>query len=202
MARFSLTLSLALFVGASLVAQGYGNHARVVLPTGPTNMLVDWSQVTAVPDAQSNAFVAIMPISAVSTWAFWEPDEVMDLSYGPGGWQQLSLNAYEWAYLSPDACAHQPAPGNAAPISLLTSDYDSGSYSGVPGFSLFPGALFFVGNAPQIVGGLMNMSSFSLERWQLRTRGFFSSDAWNACAPNGTITPNFTGVIGVRFTVN
>ena len=55
-------------------------------------------------------------------------------------------------------------------------------------------------NSPHVVGGLMNMSTFNLERWQLRTRGFFPSDAWNACAPNGTITPNFSGLLAARFT--
>ena len=196
---------LALCAMAPLMAQGSGAHFRVVLPTGPTNMWVNWNQVSIAPAVQSDSFLAIMPLSAVPTWAFWEPDETMNLTYGAGNWSQVVMTANEWAYLSADPCAHLPAAGNVEPLSMLTSDYDSGPYSGVPGVPLFPGMSYHLPvawppNSPHVVGGLMNMSTFNLERWQLRTRGFFPSDAWNACAPNGTITPNFSGLLAARFT--
>ena len=196
---------LGICVTTSMVAQGSGAHVRVVLPTGPTNMWVNWNAISTAPGGQPDSFIAIMPLSAVSSWAFWEPDETMNLTYGAGNWSQLVLSAEEWAYLSPDTCAHAPAAGEASPLSLLTSDYDSGPYSGLPGLPLFAGASYFwplawPPNGPQSVGGLMNMNTFNLERWQLRSRGFFPSEPWNACPPNGSITPNFSGLLAARFT--
>lgn len=198
-------LCAALLAATPLFAQGSAAHVRVALPGGPTNMWVNWNQVSTAPAAQPDSFLAIIPMSAIETWAFWEPDETMNLTFGAGNWSQLVFTADEWAYLSPDACAHAPAAGAASPLSLLTSDYDSGSYSGLPGLPLFAGASYFLPlawppNGPNSVGGLMNMSTFNLERWQLRTRGFFPNDAWNACPPNGAITPNFSGLLAVRFT--
>ena len=38
-----------------------------------------------------------------------------------------------------------------------------------------------------------------MERWQLRTRGFFPSDRWNACPGPAGVTPSFAGFIGARF---
>jgi len=186
---------------AGLVAAGLlpAQVSRVVLPSGPTNMWADWAQVATVPDpALPDTFVAVMPLSSVSSWAFWEPDTSMDLTFGAGNWKQLTLSTGGWAYLSSSPCAHQPAPGNAAPLSLLTTDFDYGGYTGAPGAPLFPSLSAFQPAAQPGVGGLSN--TFTLERWQLRTRGFFPAEAWNACAPNGGVTPNFAGVLAARFT--
>ena len=201
MSRSARLLTLALCAAAPLVAQGAVTMSRVLLPLGPTNMWVDWSQVSTAPAVQPDSFIAVMPLTAVSQWAFWEPDQSMDLTFGPGNWRQLVMTAEEWAYLSADPCAHQPAAGSAAPLSLLTSDYDSGPYVGLPGTPLFAGATYSLpfGALSHSVGGLMNMGSFSLERWQLRTRGFFAGDLWNACPPNGQVTANFSGVLVARF---
>jgi len=74
---------------AGLVAAGLlpAQVSRVVLPSGPTNMWADWAQVATVPDpALPDTFLAVMPLSSVSSWAFWEPDTSMDLTFGAGNW--------------------------------------------------------------------------------------------------------------------
>lgn len=184
-----------LLLACSLQAQ----TNRVVVNGTPTNMLVDWSQVSAVPDpTQTDAFLAVMPVSAVSAWAAWEPDPIMDLSFGQGNWGRLTLTAVDWAYVTPTACAHLPPAGGSAPLSLLTTDYDYGPYTGAMGLPLFAGASYFLANNQSVVSGLAN--TFDLERWQLRTRGFFLSDFWNACPGPAGLTPSFTGFVGARFT--
>jgi len=194
-ARFAATLALALTTTA-LPAQA----SRVFLGGVPTNMHADWSQVATAPDPTiPNTFVAVMPLGAVSSWAFWEPDLGMDMTFGVGNWQQLALSAVDWAYVTPDPCAHLPAPGAGAPLSLLTTDFDYGPYTGQPGAPLFAGATYCPGAPQSFVSGLTN--TWSLERWQLRTRGFFPTDLWNACPGPVGITPSFSGFLGVRFTV-
>ncbi|MCK5944217.1 MAG: hypothetical protein KAI24_19680, partial [Planctomycetes bacterium] len=172
---------------------------RVVVNGVPTTMLVDWSQVAVAPDpVQPDAFVALMPFAAIGTWAAWEPGTTMDLTFGAGNWSWLRMDALQWAYLSADACAHQPAPGAQQPQSLLTTDYDYGGYSGVDGAPLLPDVTVFPGTPVSYVRGLSN--TFSFERWQLRTRGFLPSMLWNACPGSANVTPNFTGFLGARFT--
>ena len=169
--------------------------ARVIVGGSPTNMIADWGQVVAVPDG-GNSFLLLAPLSSLPTWAEWEPDLFMDSQFGSGNWSRLRLAATEWAYLSADPCAHQPAAGAVAPLSLLTSSYDFGAYTGVAGTALFPDATLFPGAQNSFVEGL---PGWTFERWQLRTRGFFLSDLWNACPASSTVTPNFTGFVAVRF---
>ena len=181
-----------------------GQLNRVMINSQPTNMVANWAQIVALPDSsQPNTFLALMPLSVLSTWAEWDPDQIMDFQFGSGNWNRMSMTASAWAYLSPDVCAHQPALGATHPQSLLTSDFDNGPYSGVFGSPLFAsvsaGATVFPSSSASIVEGLTG-SSFSRERWQLRTRGFFPSMVWNACPNATTITPTFSGFIGVRFT--
>lgn len=190
--------SLVFAAAAALTSPLASQRVRVLANGAPTNLLVDWQQVSAVPDvAEPQTFVVVMPLAAVSTWAVWEPDPVMDMAFGPGNWKRLSMRAEDWAYLTPDTCAHRPAAGAAAPRSLLTSDDDYGPYAGVFGVSMSPVASYFVGGAESVVSGLVH--SFSLERWQLRTRGFFPGAQWNACTPTSSVTPSFTGFVGARF---
>lgn len=187
-------VALAGSLSSSLAAQ----RTRVLADDAPTNLLVDWRQVSAVPDpAEPQTFLVVMPVACVSTWAVWEPDPVMDMTFGAGNWKRLTMEAADWAYLTPDTCAHRPPAGAAAPRSLLTSDDDFGPYAGVLGVPMSPVASYFVGGAQSVVSGLRD--SFSLERWQLRTRGFFPGALWNACAPSSSVTPNFTGFVGARF---
>lgn len=195
------TLSL---VGCTLAAAMFAAPAsaqltRVVIQGVPTNMVADWSQVVTVPDpVQPATFLALMPLSAVGTWAQWDPDPGMDLIFGAGNWSRVAMNALDWAYISPDPCAHQGAPGTAAPQSLLTTNYDYGGYTGMAGAPLFPDVTYFVADGQSYVGGLVN--SWSLERWELRARGFFPSMLWNACPSSSAVTHNFTGFLGARFT--
>jgi hypothetical protein len=199
--RLFLTVLSLTSVGA-FAAPAAAQLQRVMINAQPTNMVANWAQVLAVPDSsQPNTFLALMPLSVLSTWAEWDPDQIMDLQFGGGNWSRMSMTASAWAYLSPDVCAHQPALGATHPESLLTSDFDNGPYIGVQGGPLFAsaGATVFSSSTASIVGGLTG-SSFSRERWQLRTRGFFPSMLWNACPNAGSITPTFSGFIGVRFT--
>ncbi|MEC7725129.1 MAG: hypothetical protein VYD05_06430 [Planctomycetota bacterium] len=191
-----LRIALALLLLSACALQAQTN--RVVVNGVPTNMTANWNQVSAVPDpTQPDTFLAVMPISAVSTWAAWEPDAIMDLSFGQGNWGRLILSAVDWAYVTPAACAHLPPVGGSAPLSLLTTDYDYGPYTGAMGQPLFVGASYFVASNQSVVSGLAN--TFDMERWQLRTRGFFPSDRWNACTGPAGVTPSFAGFIGARF---
>jgi len=193
-----ISAALATAAASALAPGVEAQHVRVLAQGAPTNMLVDWQQISAAPDATDpRTFLAVMPVAAVSTWAVWEPDPLMDMTFGPGNWKRLRMEAPDWAYLTPETCAHRPAAGAAAPQSLLTSDDDYGPYAGVLGVPMSPVASYFVGGAHSVVSGLTN--SFSLERWQLRTRGFLPSTQWNACAPSSSVTPNFSGFVGVRF---
>jgi len=200
MSRTTRHLAGALLAASLLSAPATAQLTRVVINGVPTNMFADWGQVVAVPDPSlPDTFLAIMPLSAVSTWAEWDPDVIMNMTFGAGNWDRMRMSAVDWAYLSPDACAHQPAAGSLTPESLLTSDYDYGPYSGVPGVPLFPGATMSFGSNLSYVQGLGG-SGFTRERWQLRTRGFFPNMLWNACPGSLSITPNFSGFLGARFT--
>jgi len=171
----------------------------IVIGGVQTNATFDWSQVIAVPDAtMPDTFLALMPLSAVSSWASWEGQFVMDTVFGSGNWSRLQMNAVSWAYLSPDPCAHQPGPGTGmpTPASLLTTDYDYGPYNPVYGYSLFQDATAFQGSNESFVAGLTGTNAFIQERWQLRTRAFFGT-AWNGCTPS--LTPSFSGFLLARF---
>ncbi len=200
MKKSTSTSLLILFTLAMTAATLPAQTSRVFLGGVPTNMHVDWSQVATAPDPTiPNTFVAVMPLSAVSSWAFWEPAVTMDWTFGAGNLQQLVMTAVDWAYVTPDPCAHLPAPGASAPLSLLTSDFDYGPYAGQPGAPLFAGATYCLGSGLSYVSGLVTL--MNLERWELRTRGYWQNELWNACPGNGGVTPSFSGFLGARFTV-
>ena len=199
--RTSPALAL-LFFAALVPAQG-----RVLIGSVPTNLSLDLSSTLTVLDSSApDAFFALMPFTtgqASFNFAVFDPDLVMNMSYGSGNWLHCTMVATHWAYLPTTTCAHQPAPGTAAAQSLLTSDFDWGFYGGVPGTpnQPWPGATMFTGGtwpASSVCQGLS--SGFTLVRWQLRTRGWNTTDAWNACPPNGSPFPNFSGWLLVRFT--
>ena len=186
-----------LFFAALVPAQG-----RVFIGGVPTNLRLNLSSTSVAPDvAAANAFYALMPFTNGTPcfdFAVFDSDLTM-WYYGPGNWLRCTMVATHWAYLSNDACAHQPAPGTAAPQSVLMSDFDYGPYSGMPGApnQPWPGATVFNGSVWSFCHGLSNLTE---ERWQLRTRGFWTNQPWNACPPNGSVTPNFSGWLIARFT--
>lgn len=200
MRAFAAFTSLALLsITAGLPAQ-----TRVVLGGVPSNLLLDLSATVTAPDAAAaDAFFALMPVSNGGSSSFdfavFDGDASMNVSFGSGNWLRCTMVATQWAYLSNDACAHQPPLGTAAPLSLLTSNYDYGTYFGMPGapHTPWPNATLFGGTYLSFCQGL---PSWSQERWQLRTRGWGANEAWNACPPNQTVTPNFGGWLVARFT--
>jgi len=196
-----LATTLALFTTAS---NAQSQATRVVIGGVPTNLLADWSAVAVAPDATTpNAFIALMPLSVVSSWAWFEPGLTMDFRFGAGNWLRCRMTATDWAYLSPDPCAHMP--GNfggvphAAPLSLLTSNYDYGAYYGsvgmphvpIPNVTLFPQT-----GASYVEGLGFNLA---VETWQLRTRGWSWTNQWNGCQ-SSSLTPTFGGFLAARFT--
>lgn len=197
-AWFAVSLLLA---AAPVAAQG----VRVVLNGMPTNLLVDWGGVAASPDATvGNAFVALMPLSAVSTWATFESGLAMDTTFGAGNWLRCTMTATDWAYLSADACAHLPGSNGGtpytAPLSLLTTDFDFGPYAGATGTPQFPtpDTTLFPRTQASFVEGL-GSTQLPQEHWQLRTRGFAGTNLWNACPGSTSVDPNFTGWLAARF---
>lgn len=195
----ALATTMAVFA-ADLSAQA----TRVFIAGVPSNLRADWSNVAVAPDATTpNAFIALMPLNAASTWAMFEPGIVMNSQFGSGNWLRCRMTATDWAYLSPDPCAH--AAGNnagvpyPAPLSLLTSDYDFGPYSGSIGMPHVPlPNVTLFGQAPtSYIEGLGNQ--FEIETWQLRTRGFWLNDQWNGCQ-SSSLTPSFNGFLAARFT--
>ncbi|MFK7742917.1 MAG: hypothetical protein AB8H80_21575 [Planctomycetota bacterium] len=165
----------------------------------PTNVRADWSMVAALPDTTTpNTFIVLLPIQDLAQWVRWTPDQSMNSAFGIGNWSRLRMEALEWAYLSPDPCAHQPGPGFGQPVSLLTSSYDAGFVMGNLGAPLFPGATRF----PGLTGVSMveGNPGWTEESWQLRARGFQLNDYWNACANTGQLTPTFTGWLAARIT--
>ena len=195
--------ALALLTFAALVPA----QARIFIGGVPSNLWLDLSSTAVVLDpAASDAFYALMPFTngQVSfNFAVFEDVSTMNLSYGAGNWLRCTMVATHWAYLSNDACAHQPAPGTAAPQSMLWSDHDYGFDPGIPGTpnQPWPGATLFSGSTWSVIRGLSPPPPFpGPERWQLRTRGFLTTDRWNACPPGTSIGPNFTGWLLARFT--
>ena len=183
---------------ATLSAQG-----RVVLGGVPSNLQFNLGTTVVAPDASaSNAFFALIPITNGQNslgFAVFDGDIQMNSLFGTGNWLRCRMFATDWAYLSTAVCAQQPALGGSAPLSLLTTDYDYGPYTGRPGIprTPWPDATLFTGSSQSFCQGL---PSFSQERWQLRTRGFATNDAWNACPPNLQVTQNFSGWLIARFT--
>lgn len=176
---------------------------RVILGGMPSNLLLDLSTTPVVLDGTAtDAFFALIPVAqGVSSFGFaaFDGDVSMNFIFGTGNWLRCTMVATHWAVLSNDACAHLPAPGALAPLSQLTTDYDYGVYTGMPGAANLPwaGATMFSGNYQSFCRGL---PSFSQERWQLRTRGYFPNDLWNACPGSLSVTPNFSGWVLARFT--
>ena len=186
-----------LFFTALVPAQG-----RIVIGGMPSNLLLNLSSTSVVSDpAAPSAFYALMPVQQFHfNFAVFDADLTMNVTYGSGNWLRCTMVATHWAYLSNDACAHQPAPGTTAPQSILMSDFDWGGWPVMPGTpnQPWPGATLFTGGIPFSVlqGAIPGMVQ---ERWQLRTTNFWLQP-WNACPPNGTITANFSGWLIARFT--
>lgn len=177
---------------------------RVFINGTPSNLHADWTGVSVVayPFAP-DTFLALMPLSSLSGWLSFESSLSMDFSYGQGNWLRCRMTATDWAYLSPDPCAHLPGNNGgvayALPLSLLTSNYDNGAYVGSVGAPHMPvaGATLFSALPTSIVQGLGNHWAF--ETWELRTRGFWPNDLWNGCAGSPNVTPNFSGWLVARF---
>jgi len=193
LASWSLLLSVA-----ALPAQG-----RVVLGGVPSNLQFNLGGTVVALDASAgNAFFALIPISNGQTaldFAVFDGDTEMNFLFGVGSWLRCRMFATDWAYLSTAVCAQQPALGGSAPLSLLTTDFDYGPYSGRPGTpqTPWPDATLFQADGQSFCQGLPSLSQ---ERWQLRTRGFGLNDAWNACPLNQGVTQNFSGWLIARFT--
>lgn len=193
-----------LFAAVLLVcaAGASAQQVRVIINGAPTNLRVDWSLISAAPGA-GNSFLAFLPVYQLRDWASFDPDTVMDLNFGAGNWLRCRMEATDWAYLSAQPCAH--LAGNHAgvpyfaPLSLLTSSYDFGGYTGQFGQQNvpIPNSTLFGGNAASVLQGLEN--SWTIEHWELRTRGFLLDDLWNGCAGQATVTPNFSCWLAVRF---
>lgn len=190
-------IMLPLLLASTLATPAAAQLQRVYVGPTPTNVQVDWSLGVAVPDATlPDTFLLLLPIGQLDQWARWDPDAAVDSFFGAGNWLRCRMTAVQWAYLSPDTCAHQPAAGNAAPLSLLTTSYDFGAYWGSPGTPLLPGATLFNQNMISTIDG--SSHPWIPEWWQLRSSAFFF-EPWNAC-PNGLpYAPNFTGWLAVRF---
>jgi hypothetical protein len=193
----SLLLTCALALAAIAPTQN-----RVFLGPTPTNLSLDLGNAFVVPDPLvSNALLVLTPLSAVSAWAAFDAVDAMNFQFGSGNWLRCRMTAIEWAYLSDSACAHAPAPGSPVPLSLLTTTYDYGAYTGQAGtpFSPFPNSTRFPANFQSFVSGLPAGGGLSIERWQLRTRGFFTNELWNGCGPSpGQVTPTFPGFLLAR----
>jgi hypothetical protein len=179
---------------------------RVSIHGNPTNLMVDWRNVTVIADpVETNVFVVLMPLHALSSWATFESALTMDTEYGAGNWLRCRMRATDWAYLSADPDAMSPGDNAGtpyeAPMSLLTTSHELGPYDGVPGRPDQPvaGAVHFAGSAATCLDGLEDTRA--TECWQLRTRGHFATDLWNGCPGQAATTPNFTGWLVARFTI-
>jgi len=185
---------------ASLVLTCSLSAQQVYVNGAPSNLVLDLSSTaTFVDPLAGDAFYAFLPLSEVGSFCTMIAPVSMDMSWGAGNWVRCSLTATDWAYLTTDACAHLPAPGEAAPLSLLTSDYDYGGYPGWPGapLGLLPDATAFAGSWATTISGID--WSWSDEHWQLRTRGWNPTEHWNACG-SSSLTPSFDGFLVVRIT--
>ena len=195
----SLSVVLLLALAVEVPAQN-----RVILGGTPSNLLLDLSTTAVALDGTAtNAFFALLPVVNGSSYNFgfavFDSDWSMNMAFGTGTWLRCTMVATHWAVLSNDACAHQPPPGALAPLSLLTSDFDYGIYTGEPGAANlpWPGATMFTGGFQSVCRGLPGLS---LERWQLRARGYNTNELWNACPSSASVTPNFSGWVLARFT--
>lgn len=173
---------------------------RVTLGGVPTNLSLNLANaiVTAHP-TEADTLLALMPLSAIPQWAAFDDTTSMDWIFGSGNWLRCTMTAKSWAYLSDDACSHLPGTVSSSPMSLLTTDFDYGIYTGVQGTPYFPWAnsSYFVGGGSSFIAGYA--PSWITERWQLRTRGWNPTDTWNACAPGSSITPTFNGWLLAKF---
>ncbi len=198
-----LACSTLLALAAASPAQN-----RVFANGTPTNLLLDLSQTAiAVDPAIGNGFYALMPVSTLfggmgaGCFATFDAGLTMDILFGAGNWLRCRMDATAWGYLTDAGCAHSAASAYAAPLSLLTTDYDFGPYAGIPGlpFALLPNCTVFNGNFATTVQGLGY--TFTQERWQLRTRGWDPLNQWNACTSGG-VTPAFEGWVIAHFTIS
>jgi hypothetical protein len=118
-------------------------------------------------------------------------------------WLGCRMTATDWAYLSPAPCAHVAGNNVGAPyvtpLSLLTTNSDFGLYTGSSGMPHVPvpDVTLFPQSPASYIEGLGN--SWTVETWQLRTRGFWLNDHWNGCQSTG-LTPSFSGFLAARFT--
>ena len=83
-------------------------------------------------------------------------------------------------------------------MSVLTSDFDWGTYVGSLGIPHFPWAnsSYFSGTfSGSVISGPYGIYT---ERWQLRARGY-SYQAWNGCGQTTQQTPLFSGFVIARF---
>jgi hypothetical protein len=181
-----------------------GQVNRVTLAGMPTNLWWDNGAGVIVSASTSGTAILLMPLDSLPRFAAWEPAQSMDLSFGQGNWTQVGFQALRWAYLSPDACAHQAAAGQSTPLSLLTTDFDYGPYPGMPGNVGIPfaGATMYQGHPILSYIQGQGQSSWTFERWQLRTSGSFPAMPWNACPQTGLVSPNFTGFVAVEFALH
>jgi hypothetical protein len=161
---------LTLLFAAALPAQ------RVFVLGAPSNLVLNLANTLIVPDpAAGNAFFALMPLSTVQTpgngFARFDSGLEMNMTFGVGTWRRCTMTATDWAYITDTACAHTPGVGYSAPISLLTTTYDYGAYSGQIGvpYAPFANSTRFPQNFQSFVAGLGTFS-FDREYWQLRTR--------------------------------
>lgn len=191
----TLATALAFLLLATLAP----SQSRISIGGMPSNLLLNLSSTCVVLDpSASDAFFALMPVNAPPlgfSFAVFDSVPLMNATYGAGNWLRCCMTATHWAYLSNDACAHLPAPGLTAPLSMLTSSYDYGAWYGSPGTPHMPwtGATMFGGTWQSRVCG-HDTDPFGLqERWQLCTSSYFLQP-WNACpAP-------FSGWLLARFT--
>ncbi|HEX6813840.1 MAG TPA: hypothetical protein VF384_19620 [Planctomycetota bacterium] len=194
-----VTACVLLLLTATVPAQG-----RIFIGAVPSNLTLNLSSTVVVPDyAAPDAFYALMPFaSGAGTlgFAFLDSDPTMNLTFGTGMWTRCIMTSTHWAYLSNDSCAHQPAPGSAVPLSLLTTAYDFGFYSGRPGLphQPWPNTTMFTGNSQSWMQG--QPFGFAPENWQLRARGWNTTDLWNACPGSTSVGPTFSGWLVARFT--
>jgi hypothetical protein len=164
--------------------------SRLHLGGVPTNLHLDWTSAVAVPYTQApDNFVVLMPLSALAQWAQFEGPFSMNWTYGQNNWLQCSMVAEAWSYLSLTPCAHQAPAGQSTPLSLLTTNFDFGSYSGSPGLPFLPDATLFFSNGQSY----MTTSGLGMNNWELRTSDFFGSP-WNSCSGGG-----FGGWLLARF---
>jgi hypothetical protein len=68
----------------------------------------------------------------------------------------------------------------------------------IPNSPLANGTRFYGDPLQSYING--STPGLGYEWWELRTRGFFTNNLWNACGPSIGITPNSSGFLIARFT--